>query len=113
MADQFTWAPTVSNSTGDTKAVARAAQYDDGYQQRVASGLNNVQSSFSLQFVGDATKIRSIRSFLRERGGAVSFEWTPVLWDEPGLFYCEKWSEPTKDGDVYTMTAQFVQTFQP
>ncbi|TGN96127.1 phage tail protein [Burkholderia sp. USMB20] len=113
MTPVFTWAPTVSNSTGTVTATVDSAKFGDGYQQRTAPGLNNMASSFSLQWVGDESKIRAIRSFLRDRGGWQSFTWTPVLWDAPGLFYCETWSEPTKDGRVFTITATFQQTFAP
>jgi phage-related protein len=113
MADTFTWVPTVDGLSGTATASVASAKFGDGYQQRAASGINNVSSSFNLQFKGDALKIGAIMAFLIEKGGYESFEWTPMLWSAPGLFYCETWTEPTKDGDVYTMTATFQQTFQP
>jgi phage-related protein len=109
----FGWAPTVAGSTGTATALVRSAQFGDGYQQRAADGLNNVSSAFNLQWVGDASKIGAILAFLRARGGAESFLWTPPLWDDAGLFYCETWTEPVKDGKTYTITATFQQTFQP
>ncbi|MDR5736128.1 phage tail protein [Caballeronia sp. LZ025] len=113
MADTFTWAPTVSNSSGSTTLKVRKAQFGDGYAQRVADGLNSAASTFSLQFVGDATKISAILAFLRAHAGAAAFYWTPLLWAAPALFTCESFSEPTRDGDVYTITATFDQTFAP
>lgn len=113
MALTFDWAPTLSNYSGTTTAKARSAQFDDGYQQRVADGINNISSVFNLQWIGDETKIRAILAFLRARAGAESFFWTPPLWDDAGLFYSETWSEPVPNGTQYTITATFQQTFQP
>ncbi|CAD6536432.1 hypothetical protein LMG27952_03148 [Paraburkholderia hiiakae] len=113
MADTFGWVPTVASASGTATATVRKAQFGDGYSQRAADGLNNVASSFSLQFIGDAAKISSILAFLRAAAGSTSFNWTPPLWTAPALFTCETWSEPTKDGNVFTITATFEQTFAP
>jgi phage-related protein len=113
MADTFIWVPTVANLSGTATATVRKAQFGDGYAQRVADGLNNVASSFNLQFIGDAAKIAAVLAFLRAKAGAESFYWTPLLWSAPALFTCETWGEPTKDGDTYTITATFDQTFAP
>ncbi|WP_018435358.1 phage tail protein [Paraburkholderia atlantica] len=113
MADTFTWSPTVAGTSGTDTASVRAGKFGDGYEQRSADGINNIVASFDLQFIGDASKISAIRAFLKERAGATSFYWTPPLEASPLLFYCATWSRPAKDGDVYTMTATFTQTFAP
>ncbi|MDR5774914.1 MULTISPECIES: phage tail protein [unclassified Caballeronia] len=113
MADTFIWKPTVASSSGSTTLKTRKAQFGDGYAQRVADGLNNASSSFSLQFIGDAATISAILAFLRAHAGATAFLWTPLLWTAPALFTCETWSEPTKDGNTYTITATFDQTYAP
>ncbi|MGF6976352.1 phage-related protein [Paraburkholderia sp. JPY465] len=113
MADSFTWPPTVAGTSGTDTASVRSAKFGDGYEQRSADGINNIAASFDLQFIGDAAKISAIRAFFIARGGATSFLWTPPLEASPLLFYCATWSRPTKDGDVYTMTATFTQTFAP
>jgi phage-related protein len=112
MADVFAWSPTVANMSGDATLRVRKAQFGDGYAQRVSDGLNNRLSSFNLQFIGDAAKISAILAFLDAHAGATSFYWTPPLRMQL-LFTCEKYTEPTKDGDVYTITATFDQTFAP
>lgn len=112
MVDTFQWSPTTQGHSGDTTLRMRKAQFGDGYAQRVADGLNNRQSTYNLRFVGKAEKIAAILAFLDAHAGAVSFYWTPPLRPQ-GLFVCEKYAEPTKEGDVYTITAQFEQTFAP
>ncbi|MGU7780534.1 phage tail protein [Burkholderia sp. PU8-34] len=112
MTDTFNWSPTVQGYGGDTTLRVRKAEFGDGYTQRAADGLNNRQSTYNLRFVGKADKIAAILAFLDAHAGAVSFYWTP-LFRPKGRFVCEKYSEPTKDGAVYTITAQFEQTFAP
>ncbi|MGY6256537.1 phage tail protein [Paraburkholderia caledonica] len=113
MADTFTWVPTVAGTSGSTTERVRKAQFGDGYAQRIADGINGESSSFNLQFTDDAATISAILAFLKSHAGATSFNWTPLLWTAPGLFTCEKYSQPTKDGSAYTITATFDQTFAP
>ncbi|KVG77226.1 phage tail protein [Burkholderia ubonensis] len=112
MADTFIWSPTVGGFGGDTALRVRKAGFGDGYTQRAADGLNNRQSTYNLRFVGKATKIAAILTFLDAHAGAASFYWTPPLRPK-AQFVCAKYTEPTKDGDVYTITAQFEQVFAP
>lgn len=112
MTDTFAWTPTVAGLSGDATLRVRKAQFRDGYAQRVADGLNNRSSSYQLQFIGSADKLTAILAFLDAHAGATAFYRTPLLRAQ-SLFTCEKYTEPTKDGDVYTMTAQFDQTFAP
>jgi phage-related protein len=113
MADTFIWKPTVAGSSGSTTLKVRKAQFSDGYAQRTGDGLNNAVATFNLQFVNDASTISAILAFLRAHGGATAFFWTPLLWAAPALFTCESFSEPTHDGDVYTISATFEQTYAP
>lgn len=110
MKDTFEWPSTVQGHGGDTTLRVRKAQFGDGYTQRAADGLNNRESTFNLRFVGSAAKVAAIIDFLDRHAGAESFYWTPPLRAR-GLFVCEKYSEPIKNGAVYTMTAQFEETF--
>jgi len=112
MADIFIWTPTVASSSGTAKLITRKAQFGDGYAQRVVDGINNRSSSFNLQFIDSAATITAILAFLDAHAGATAFYWTPLLRTQL-LFTCETYSEPTKDGAAYTVTATFVQTFAP
>ncbi len=112
MADTFIWVPTVAGLSGDATLLVRKAQFSDGYAQRVADGINNRSSTYNLTFVRDAVTIAAIMAFLDAHAGATAFLWTPLLRPQ-ALFTCEKYSEPTKDGLVYTLSATFYQTFAP
>ncbi|MBU9420070.1 phage tail protein [Burkholderia multivorans] len=112
MTDTFNWSPTVEGFGGDTTLRVRKAGFGDGYTQRAADGLNNRAATYNLRFVGRADKIAAILAFLDAHAGSVSFFWTPPLRPQ-GRFVCEKYTEPVKNGEVYTITAQFEQTFAP
>ncbi|WP_419689148.1 phage tail protein [Burkholderia theae] len=112
MTDTFIWSPTVEGFGGDTTLRVRKAEFGDGYTQRAGDGLNNRLTPYNLRFVGKADKISAILAFLDAHAGAVSFFWTPPLRPQ-ARFVCEKYTEPVKNGNVYTITAQFEPTFAP
>ncbi|MCL4664494.1 phage tail protein [Burkholderia multivorans] len=112
MTDTFNWSPTVEGFGGDTTLRVRKARFGDGYTQRAADGLNNRTATYNLRFVGRADMIDAILAFLDAHAGSVSFFWTPPLRPQ-GRFVCEKYSEPVKNGEIYTITAQFEETFAP
>lgn len=60
-----------------SKTTVRVAKFGDGYQQRVADGLNSVGSSFSLSF-NNRTKedIDDIVAFFESKKGVASFSFT-------------------------------------
>lgn len=111
MPDTFGWVPTVEGLSGTATLKVRKAQFGDGYRQTSADGINSRSSTFNLQFKKDATTMAAILAFLDAHAG-VSFYWSPLLRG-PLLFTCETYGEPTKDGDIYTLTATFEQTFAP
>lgn len=111
MADTFTWVPTVANFSGTPTFKVRTAQFGDGYTQRSADGINNRSTVYSLQFIGDAATVAAIIAFLDAQAGATAFNWTPPFRQQS--LFTATYTEPTKDGNVYTMTATFTQTFAP
>ena len=64
-------------STNQTARVFKAA-YGDGYEQRVAAGINNLPEEWSLNWnnrtVNDANKIIK---FLEDHAGVNAFDWYP------------------------------------
>jgi len=112
MPDTFNWVPTVAGLSATTTLKVRKVTFGDGYTQRAPDGINNRSTSYQLTFVRDATTITAILAFLDAHAGATAFYWTPLLRPQ-ALFTCETYTEPVKDGNVYTITAQFDQTFAP
>ena len=64
-------------STAQTPRIFRA-KYGDGYEQRVAAGINNLPEQWQLNWnnrpLNNANKIIK---FLEDQGGVTSFDWYP------------------------------------
>ena len=64
-------------STSQTARILKAA-YGDGYEQRVAAGINNLPEEWSLTWnsrsVNDANKVIK---FLEDQKGVTAFDWYP------------------------------------
>lgn len=107
----FTWAPLVQ-PTGTANYRVLTAQFGDGYEQTAADGINNKVQSWPLTFSGTADEITPIRDFLDARQGFQSFFWTPPLGVQ-GYYKCASHTLQHVEGNVYTLTATFKQSFQP
>lgn len=111
MPDIFKWAPA-PEAQGDTTFSVDKAAFGDGYTQAVANGINNQSDSWPLTFVGSLAKVSAIKAFLDDKKGYKAFYWTPPMGTQL-LFRCEKYSRIVHTGTVFTLTAQFEQTFAP
>jgi phage-related protein len=106
----FTWSPSYGANLSIRPRVTRVA-FGDGYEQRIASGLNNVAEVWSLAFQGRSkVDALAIDAFLREAAALTSFDWTSPS-DTEGKFVCDEWSVSVDDIDVYTVRATFRQVF--
>lgn len=74
-----TTVPTPSYSlAATTKPRVQRVQFGDGYSLRMADGLNNMISSWDIQWEGlTRTEKDTIETFLRARRGYEAFYWTP------------------------------------
>lgn len=70
----FTWIPQTASKTVEPRV--RRAAFGDGYEQRVASGINTRPATWSLTFSRIAADINAIEAFLIARNGTESFDWT-------------------------------------
>ena len=109
MADTFTWFPT----TGHSKAVeprVSSAKFGDGYEQRVANGINNIADKWSLTFTASKDICDAIDLFLRTQGAASAFIWTNPD-SETGKYICRSWNKSRDMGKV-TVSATFERVFE-
>ncbi|MGE0408974.1 MAG: phage tail protein [Amphiplicatus sp.] len=91
--------------------VARA-QFGDGFSQRSADGINNNPRRYRLTFGTRTTaEMQTIRTFLRDRGGVESFDWTPPD-DDAGKWICPEWSRVGRRAGIHNMTAIFEEVFE-
>ena len=73
----FTYTPDFDASE-EQRPVVRRVQFGDGYEQRLAYGLNTQPVSWRLTFRNRTNTERdNINTFLEARGGTESFDWTP------------------------------------
>lgn len=71
----FTWFPLFESEKEFKPEVTRLA-FNEGYEQRVATGLNWRKSSWDLEFQGSRAEMKEIDDFLYARGGVEAFDWT-------------------------------------
>lgn len=101
-------------SPGPTKEVMPRvvqAKFGDGYEQRVADGINFKPRMWNVIFSGKSiTDANNIDNFLLARGGVESFNWTPPR-GAAGVFVCRKWTTSEDTHNSVTITATFEEVF--
>lgn len=112
MTDLFAWTPSYTPQM-TRKPRVLAAQFGDGYAQRVADGINAVDVSWSLTFSArDQNEAAAFVTFLDAHGGHVPFRWV----DPNGLlatWICADYGTARTSPRLYGMTATFTRDFAP
>lgn len=86
-------------------------KFGDGYTQRVAFGLNTQLQSWALSFTNrDAAEADLIETFLIDKNGVESFDWTPPGEASPRKFICQSWSRTKIKGGFDSISATFEET---
>ena len=86
---RFVWGHTGCTETNAPRV--RVVRFGDGYEQRIAAGLNNQLRQWSVRFDRcDPRVAAAIVLFFRTRGGVEAFDWTNNR-DEEVLVVCETW----------------------
>jgi phage-related protein len=66
----------------DQKPRILKAAYGDGYEQRVAAGINNLPESWSLTWKNrTSAEANKIVKFFEVQGGVTAFDWFPTGYD--------------------------------
>lgn len=108
----FTYTPDYGAQVS-VKPRVRVAQFGDGYEQRIADGINTRPQVWSLQFNNRTdTEAGNITTFLEARNGVEAFDWTP-----PGgsaiKVVCREWSKTVARYNLNSVSATFQQVFEP
>jgi len=108
----FTTVPSFSSPESSAPKV-RKVSLGDGYEQRVAMGINNDPKTWRLQFNNRTDADRdTIRNFLEARKGSEAFDWT-TPWGQAGRkWVCEEWSIDPTNCNNNQITATFRQVFE-
>lgn len=92
------------------KPRVRSSQFGDGYEQRVADGINTQLRRWSLQFTRETSDIDSIEAFFVARNGTESFTWVPPE-GASGIWLCREWVRTVAESNVQMVSAVFEEVF--
>lgn len=81
------------------------AKFGDGYEQRVAIGINNKLRTWSVQFTYNQQEVLDL---LESCGGVTSFTWTDPL-GQNGQYLCRKWRTSHIGSSLYSVSGDFEQ----
>jgi phage-related protein len=100
-------------ATGATKDITprvRSSVFGDGYQQRVADGINTITRKWMVTFTRKEADIDLIEDFLISRAGVESFTWTPPEGIE-GRFICKSWARNLPAIAAQSISCTFEEVF--
>jgi phage-related protein len=107
--DIFTWYPDAGAVETTTPNVA-VTKFGDGYETRLAKGINAVPAKWALTFTKTMSEALAIRSFLVLKAGTISFTWTTPL-NETATWVCRNW-KLTRDRGTTQVTCDFEQVYE-
>lgn len=87
------------------------AEFGDGYEQRIANGINNNKQQFEMAFVNrPKDEIDDIVDFFASKKGTTAFDFTFANSNESGneetvKVVIEKWTQTWKYDDYYDLKA--------
>lgn len=107
----FTWTSSY-NPTATRKPRVKVAKFGDGYEQRLADGINTIAEVWQLTFAARTNaEAGQIDDFLKARAAVENFDWTPPN-GLAGKYICREWSRTPTHGNAETITATFEQVFE-
>lgn len=108
----FTYIASTGAAVDYTPSV-RQVKFGDGYEQRLAFGLNTRAERWTLEFrARTTTDATAIDAFLKARNAVESFDWTSPS-GTVGKWVCREWSRSIDEPNVETIRAKFEQVFEP
>lgn len=107
----FTYTPEFGAAVTH-KPTVRAVKFGDGYEQRLAYGINTNPRVWDLRFASRSnTEADAILAFLEARGAVESFDWTPPS-GSAGKWICREWSRTMDRYNLNTVQAKFEEVFE-
>jgi len=105
----------------DDTPVLFNVKFGDGYEQRIANGINALQSDFSISFnTRTKAEIDDIVAFFTSKAGVTPFNWT--IPDTNGTengntettikVVCSNWSQTYDYDDFYSASATFRRVYE-
>ena len=91
--------------------------FGDGYEQRLANGINNLVETYGVSF-SNRTKeeIDDITAFFANKGAVTAFTFTIPDSNNSGetavKVVCDSWSQAYRYGDYYSCNATFRRVYE-
>lgn len=104
--------------TRSNEPVIFKAEFGDGYQQRIANGINNLKQEFSVSFATrEKAEIDDIVGFFESTNGVTAFDFTFADTNASGneetvKVYVSQFSQNWDYDDFYTLSATFVRVYE-
>jgi phage-related protein len=86
--------------------------FGDGYSQRIGQGLNPISEGWDI-ILKDITAAEkdTVVVFFKDKNGTEAFYWTPIGESTPRQYTCPEWLPVPQEGQLWTVTAKFVEEF--
>ena len=103
--------------TRSNEPVIFKAEFGDGYQQRIANGINNLKQEFSVSFATrEKAEIDDIIGFFESTNGVTAFDFTFADTNASGneetvKVYVSQFTQNWDYDDFYTLSATFVRVY--
>ena len=104
--------------TRSNEPVIFKAEFGDGYQQRIANGINNLKQQFSVSFATrEKAEIDDIVGFFESTNGVTAFDFTFADTNASGneetvKVYVSEFTQNWDYDDYYTLSATFVRVYE-
>ena len=112
-----TFAPDKGFTRKKTPTIYKV-EFGDGYEQRIANGINNLKQEFSINF---ATRLKAdiddIADFLELKGGVTPFDYTYADSNESGgektvKVVCDSWDQTWEYAEYYSLSCTFRRVYE-
>ncbi|EPD3172470.1 phage tail protein [Acinetobacter baumannii] len=107
---KFEWSPDLGCERDETPLVT-VTKFGDGYEARLATGINSQPNKWTVTFTNNLDEYRKIRAFLKQHGAVKAFEWVDPE-GELGRYVCRSWKSKQVGFGVLQITGVFEQVFE-
>lgn len=98
-----------------SQPVTHSMTFGDGYEQRVANGINNLQQTMSVTFnTRPKAEIDDLVAFFESLGGVSKFQMTidDSNGNETIKVVCKQWNQIWDFDNFYSLTATFERVYE-
>jgi len=106
----FTWKPDLG-AQKQIKPNVHTMKFGDGYEARVANGINFVPMTWTLKFTRALYEATQIDEFLKGQAGLTAFNWTDPSGTS-SVYVCRQWDKAQQEFGVHVVSATFEQVFE-